>query len=593
MSNKQLKRIETHCDFCVVGGGLAGVFAAIAAARRGIKTVLIQDRPMLGGNCSSEIRMWIRGATQRYRKETGLISEFEQRNIYYNPDLNASMSDATLYAMAEENPLIDMYLNCSVMDMKKSKDKIISVTGWQTTTYTFVTVKARIFADCSGDSILAPLSGARYRVGREAKDEFGEELAQPVGDKNTMGLSVILSARETAAPVKFTPPPFANIYENDEDFEKAVSKSTGRLIRSHNIKNNDNLWWIELGGNMDSIHDADKVRRELLKCVYGVWDHIKNRGDHGMENFALDWVGFLPGKRESGRYEGDYMLTQHDLQNGVGFYDEVAYGGWPMDDHDPAGIASNAVSAARQIFLQEVYAIPYRCLYSLNVSNLMFAGRNISVSHVALSSSRVMGTCALLGQAVGEAAALALKHNTTPRGVLEYIGVLQQRLLEGGVYLPHVAITYGNLVSQARVNLSDDQKSALFSGIERPAKCYGENDISVNEGESIIFEWNEVRHIDSVRIVFDEGWDRDWVYGKIKKFAARLHRFCNDKPVEVYPGMIKSFAVFADGKKVFEDDDNYLALRKIPLNLEAKKLEIKWLKMRSGKTARIFAVDLR
>lgn len=134
MSNKQLKRIETHCDFCVVGGGLAGVFAAIAAARRGIKTVLVQDRPMLGGNCSSEIRMWIRGATQRYRKETGLISEFEQRNIYYNPDLNASMSDATLYAMAEENPLIDMYLNCSVMDMKKSKDKIISVTAFSTTT---------------------------------------------------------------------------------------------------------------------------------------------------------------------------------------------------------------------------------------------------------------------------------------------------------------------------------------------------------------------------------------------------------------------------------------------------------------------------
>ena len=219
MAEEKLKRVEVDCDFCVVGGGLAGTFAALSAARRGVRTVLIQDRPMPGGNCSSEIRMWIRGAVQPFRKETGLISEFEQRNIYYNPALNASLGDATLYAMLSENPFVDAYFNCSVFDLKMKGDRIHSVTGWQMTTYTLITVRAKLFADCSGDSILAPLSGAHYTVGREDRRKYDESLAFSAPDKKTMGLSLILSARDTPARVNFTPPTFARLYADDNDIE--------------------------------------------------------------------------------------------------------------------------------------------------------------------------------------------------------------------------------------------------------------------------------------------------------------------------------------------------------------------------------------
>lgn len=592
MAEEKLKRVEVDCDFCVVGGGLAGTFAALSAARRGVRTVLIQDRPMPGGNCSSEIRMWIRGAVQPFRKETGLISEFEQRNIYYNPALNASLGDATLYAMLSENPFVDAYFNCSVFDLKMKGDRIHSVTGWQMTTYTLITVRAKLFADCSGDSILAPLSGAHYTVGREDRRKYDESLAFSAPDKKTMGLSLILSARETPARVNFTPPAFARLYVDDNDIEDTSSIHRDTLCRSHDIRNNDNLWWIELGGDGDSLHDADKVRGELMSCVYGVWDHIKNHGDHGMENFDLDWAGCLPGKRESLRYVGDYVLTQRDLESGGDFYDEVAYGGWPMDDHDPEGLKRADAVASRQIRLPEVYGIPYRSLYSENIPNLLFAGRNISVSHVALSSSRVMATCALEGQAAGEAAALALERRVSPRRVLKYIGELQQRLIFAGVFLPHTQRQYTKLSLSAQLNMSREERARLFSGVERPVTRYGENDITVREGESLVFEWKEKQFIKGIHLVFDEGLDREWLPGKLKKFAYRLHSFLSDRPLEVYAGMIKGFCIFADGKKVFEEDNNFLALRNISLNVEAKKLSVVWTKLRKEGGARVFAADV-
>lgn len=592
MTDKKLNHIERECGLCVVGGGLAGTFAAVAAARRGIKTVLIQDRPVLGGNCSSEIRMWIRGATQQYRKETGLISEFEQRNIYYNPTLSASVSDAVLYSMAEENPLIELFLNCSVMDARTENGKIICVTGWQTTTYTFVTVRAKIFADCSGDSILAPLTGALVTSGREAAEKYGESLGVREADCKTMGMSIILSARDAGMPVKFTPPPFANVYPDDDAFDGRVTHTGFTLRRSHDIKANDNLWWIELGGEKGDICCTGETGRELLACVYGVWDHIKNRGDHGMENYDLEWVGFLPGKRESRRYIGDYVLTQRDVEKGGRFYDAVAYGGWPMDDHDPAGMKDNGAAASQQIYLKEIYGIPYRCIYSANIDNLMFAGRNISVSHVALTSSRVMGTCALLGQALGEAAALALENGMSPRGVLGKVSELRQRILEGGAYLPGAVKRQSALTKTARTNLSSEDAAVLFGGVERPLSGYGENDIKVKKGERLVFEWEEKKCVRGVRMVFDEGWDREWLPGKLKKFATRLHRFADDLPVEVYPGMIKGFCIYADGEKVFEEKDNFLALRNIPLGVTAKRVVIEWTQMRKGETASLFAAEV-
>ena len=216
--NAAIEKKTLECDVCVIGGGLSGSFAALSAARGGAKVILIQDRPMLGGNASSEIRMWVRGAKNKFDRETGLISELEERNIYYNPTLSHSLLDANLYGMVSENKNITLLMNTSCLDAEMNDGKIISVTGWQLTTYTYYKVSAKLFIDCSGDSILAPLTGAEYRHGREAKSEFGESLGKEQADTRTMGMSIILAARETDHPVKFTPPSFANVYEDDSCF---------------------------------------------------------------------------------------------------------------------------------------------------------------------------------------------------------------------------------------------------------------------------------------------------------------------------------------------------------------------------------------
>ncbi|MBE6554583.1 MAG: FAD-dependent oxidoreductase, partial [Ruminococcaceae bacterium] len=337
--NPNLLHCEKETQLCVIGGGLSGSFAALAAARRGTKVLLIQDRPMLGGNASSEIRMWVRGAKGVYDRESGLISELEERNIHGNPTLVHSLFDATLYGMLAENPNVTLLLNTSCVDAEVEGDRIVRVRAWQSTTYTWFTVRAEIFADCSGDSILAPLCGAEYRHGREGQDEYGETLAPANADTHTMGMSIILAARETDHPVTFIPPAFAAKFPTDASFSGDEGENVHAQLRDHIIGTSKaNLWWVELGGNCDSIHDADRLRDRLLANIYGVWDHIKNYGDHGMENWDLEWVGFLPGKRESRRYIGDVVVTEHDVKSGGHFADEVAFGGWPMDDHNPYGM---------------------------------------------------------------------------------------------------------------------------------------------------------------------------------------------------------------------------------------------------------------
>ena len=217
---------ELHADLCVVGGGLTGMFAAIAAARGGAKVVLMQDRPMLGGNCSSEIRMWIRGAAgskdinlNMSKRETGLISELEQENIYLNPTLNYSVWDGVMWNMVKREENITLLLNCSCAAADMEEGRVKCVHGWQLTTYTWITVYAKYFSDCSGDSVLAPLVGARYRVGREGNDEYGETIGPKVADRKTMGMSCLLQARETDHKVEFKAPPWAHVYNEDSDFD--------------------------------------------------------------------------------------------------------------------------------------------------------------------------------------------------------------------------------------------------------------------------------------------------------------------------------------------------------------------------------------
>ena len=585
------------CDLCVVGGGLSGSFAALAAARHGAKVVLMQDRAMLGGNASSEIRMWVRGARGLFNRETGLISELEERNIHGNPTLVHSLFDATLYGMLTENENITLLLNTTCVDAKTEGNRIISVKGWQMTTYTWVTVEAKLFADCSGDSILAGLTGAEYRHGREGKDEFGESLAQNSADSRTMGMSILLAARETDSPVKFTPPSFANCYPDDSCFDPELEKSVHALPRDHIVgTSKTNLWWVELGGELHSIYDAEKMRDELLASIYGVWDHIKNHGDHGMENWDLEWVGFLPGKRESRRYVGDYIMTEKDLISGGDFEDEIAYGGWPIDDHNPYGMRKNPESniASLSIELDGPYGIPLRSLYSKNIENLCFAGRNISVSHVALSSTRVMATCSLLGQALGSAVSVSVAKGISMREVAaDYYREVQKILLDDGVFLPHHPRETSALTRSARVNLSDAEREILFNGIERPRAEGDENGIWQDLGDELCFEFDKKQSVGTLRLRFDPDFSRMSVSDnkKMRVFAMKLHTGKDFRPVRVASSIVKSFAVYADGREIWSTDSNYLSLLKIPLDVEAKEIKIKWHATNGAEKVHLFSAD--
>ncbi len=593
-----LRQEELECDLCVIGGGLSGTFAAIAAARRGTSVVLIQDRPMLGGNASSEIRMWVRGARGFCNKESGLLLELEERNIHGNPTLVHSLQDATLYGMVAAEPNIRLLLNTSCCGAETEGDRILSVTAWQSTTYTWHRVRARIFADCSGDSILAPLTGAEYRHGRESKAEYGEALCPDVADGCTMGMSVILAARETDHPVSFTPPSFASVYPTDECFAAEVGENVHAQIRDHRIGTSGaNLWWVELGGTGNTIFDADRVGRQLLANIYGVWDHIKNRGDHGMENWDLEWVGFLPGKRESRRYVGDVVVTEQDVLSGGRFEDEIAYGGWPLDDHNPYGMEKDPCGSipSQMIPVEEPYGLPYRALYSKNVSNLMFAGRNISVTHSALSSTRVMGTCSLLGQAMGCGAALAIRLGCLPRRIYpDHIRELQAQLMEDGVFLPHFRREVSAQTRSASVNLSEEELGVLWNGVERPRSFYGENAIVQRVGEELVFRFESRQRLGALRLCFDPDYSRESITPnkKMRVFAMKLHTGKDFVPVKTAATIVKAFTVTADGEEIARVEDNFLSLVRIPLEREVQELRVRWLETHGAEEVRLFAADL-
>ncbi|MBO5889395.1 MAG: FAD-dependent oxidoreductase [Clostridia bacterium] len=506
---KEELKVKRHVvDVCVIGGGIGGMFTAISAARQGAKVALMHDRPVLGGNASSEIRMWISGAGTRVRdlQETGIMEELQLENMYRNPKRNWSTWDALLYEKVRFEPNIDLILNCTCSDAKTENGVIKNVKGFQLTTYTWHEVEAKIFVDSSGDSILAPLTGAEYKVGREAKSEYNEEFGLDVADNHTMGMSSLLQCRETDHPIKYTPPYWAYDFPTDEDMNN----------KPHNVYAiNTNFYWIELGGMQNSIDDTEEVRDELLKIAFGVWDHMKNHGDHGVENWELEWVGFLPGKRESRRYVGDYVLTQHDVETCPRFDDTVAYGGWQIDNHLPGGFKMDAKGGGhlQKRRLSEPYSIPLRSLYSVNIKNLMFAGRNISASHVAFSSTRVMGTIGVIGQAVGTTAAIAVKYALTPREACKTkIKEIQNTLMDDDCFLPGFKREISDLTKMAKLSADYGDPSALLNGIDR--RIWGnDNGYYGKTNKAITYTFDSPILVNGARIVFDSDLDREYTDG--------------------------------------------------------------------------------
>ena len=490
-------------DVAVIGGGAAGISAAVSAARNGSKTVLIQDRPVLGGNASSEMRVHLNGVNNiegKAERETGIIEELLLHNRFENEQEAFPVFDHVMYDFVVREPNLELMLNTQAIEAVMDGDKIKSALCWQATTEMLYTINASIFIDCSGDGLLAATAGAEYRTGREGKAEFNETYAPDEPDGWQMGATLLMSSKDMGKPMKYSPPSYAIKYTHEDGHKRR------KFAGFH-----EGIWWIEVGSDDDIIADAEKNRHKLMGYLHGVWDYIKNSGKFPeAENLALDWVGSLPGRRESRRFIGDYIVSEKDMTEHKHFEDAVAFGGWSLDEHNPGGIEN--ITEPPSYFhyhFKEVYQFPFRSLYSKNVSNLMFAGRNVSQTHIALSSSRIMATCALQGQATGTAATLCNKYNVLPRDIYKkHITELQQQLMRDDVFIPkQIANDPKDLAKKASTifgsSTSTGDAMNLVNGISRD--IYGEINHWKSDGlpATIQAEWESPIDVSSIEIKCD------------------------------------------------------------------------------------------
>lgn len=452
---RNLTTVPLEADLAIVGGGMAGACCAITAARDGLRVVLIQDRPVLGGNGSSEVRLWLLGATahmgsnNRWAREGGVVNEIMMENLWRNPEGNALIFDTVLLEKVHEEKNITLLLNTACFEVRKeSPDRIASVSAYCSQNETLYEVRAPLFCDASGDGVVGFLSGAAFRMGAESRDEFGEKFA-PTGEfGHLLGHSIFFNTKDAGRPVKFVAPSFAL-----KDIERAIPRH-----RLFNTKEQGcRLWWLEWGGRLDTVHESENIKWELWRVAYGVWDYFKNSGKFPeAETLTLEWVGHIPGKRESRRFEGDYMLSQQDVVERRQHPDGVAFGGWSIDLHPADGVFAE-IAGSHHLHSKGIYQIPYRCYYSRNIENLFLAGRIISATHVAFGSTRVMATCSHGAQAVAHAAALCCEHGELPRDITrpERMRVLHQRLGRDGHHLPAIQVPDpADLAADARVTAS-------------------------------------------------------------------------------------------------------------------------------------------
>ena len=469
-------------DILVIGGGLAGVCATLSAARLGRSVALVQDRPVLGGNASSEIKVNISGADcsghalTRFSRETGIINELALEVFHRAPSNGTAryIQDWVLYEAVTREENATLFLNSKALDAVLAADgSIRGVTVVQVSTEKSFALAGKMVIDCSGDGRIAADSGAEFRMGREAQSEFDESMAPEEADDHTMGSSIEFMCRDMGRPVPFTPPSFARHFESED----ALLFRTPALEFPDSKFEGCGWWWLEYGGQVSTIDDNEHVRDELIAVLFGLWDYLKNRSGQPLDNYALEWIGAIPGKRESRRFVGDYLLSENDVRANRRFHDAVAYSGWPIDVHPPMGIYDPAPPATH-VSRSDYVTVPLRCLHSKNVPNLFFAGRNISVTHIALGTTRVMATCAILGQAAGTAAHLCLQNACSPRDLArDHFADVQQLLLRQGCYVPHVKNdSVAHLARRATVTASSDAPLAIepdapSQSVELAAPC--------------------------------------------------------------------------------------------------------------------------
>lgn len=399
-----------HFDLVVVGGGIAGTCAAISAARSGLTVALIQDRPMLGGNNSSEVRVHLMGDVDKnhYPKLGRIVRELDNGDPGNgNPDAK-EYGDKRKLDIIKYEKNITLFLNTHVYQVEKDGDKIAAVIGRDIRTNQETRFTGTYFSDCTGDGTVGYLAGADYRMGRESRAETGESFAPETADNFTLGTSNLWASLPGDSVTTFPETPWALPFSDEYHIDEAKSD-----------------WQWETGfGNMNTITEAEKIRDHNLRAVYGNWSYLKNHKSEKYGKNELAWVAFIGGKRESRRLMGDHILNQMDVQEGKMYPDATVTATWTIDLHFPQ--EKNGLYFPGEEFFASTkhirvapYTIPYRCLYSRNIPNLFMAGRNISTTHVAFGSTRVMRTCGMMGEVVGMAASIAHKHGTSPRGVYQ------------------------------------------------------------------------------------------------------------------------------------------------------------------------------
>lgn len=396
-------------DLVVIGAGMSGLCAAIAAARLGLKVALVQDRYILGGNNSSEVRVGLGGQINMppYPSLGYILNEIGPDRIG-NARGAHHYQDWKKWDVIAAEPNISLFAGYTVVNAEMKEGKIVAVTAVEATNQNLIRISGNLFSDCTGDANLAVMAGAATMMGREARSEFGETLAPEKADDFTMGVSIEWYCEDWNTPCSFP---------DSVDWGLKLDEDTVEPVHRAN-------WYWEVGMRDDQIADAEKIRDYGMYVAYSTFSYCKNRlaKKEDWECTHLTWVSHVSGKRESRRIVGDLILREQDLTRPIPYEDGTCTTTWRIDQHYPmeknsADYPGEEWMSYGKLMPIDPYAIPYRCLYSRDVPNLFMAGRDISVTHVALGSVRVMRTCAMMGEVVGMAAAVCCRRGSMPRDV--------------------------------------------------------------------------------------------------------------------------------------------------------------------------------
>ncbi len=578
---------EMYCDLLVAGGGPAGISCALAAARCGASVILCQDRSVLGGNASSEVRMHIVGANgmteglplQCEAREGGIVEEIRLHQCVRNPQRSPSMMDLGLYDLCRQESNLTLLLNTTVTQANVKNKRIQSITAERPSTNDCFQIKASIYADCTGDSALGYAAGAGYSMGRESQDEHSEKLAPQKADRKTLGSTLLFQARRHPKPMPFSPPKWARKFSA----ESLRHRPFGQPGLDLNLEYG--FWWLEWGGECDTIKDNEIIRDELLAALMGVWDFIKNHSDVNAENWALEWCGFLPGKRESRRLHGLHMLTEGDLVQSRAFPDAIATGGWPIDTHPPGGIDAVDEPPCTQTPLPYLYDIPLRSCIASGIENLMFAGRNISATHIAFASTRVMATCAAIGQGVGTAAAYTIAKSKPlhhiPGDPKACFQIRQQLLRDDALLLGCPNEDPRDLAPKASIRASSElpegAAASVVDGWTRSLRSPSEDrsqhpigappdrfpdathrwmsDPAQGLPAWVSFSWNEAVNVGRIELFFDTGMHRLLTLSMADGYTSRMH-WGSPQPETVRDYTIEA-EVNGEWKTLLEENANY------------------------------------